>query len=1784
MSDLNTQLVFGANTAGAEAGVRTVKRSLKDLSDTAASAGKSIEGVGDRAGKSLAGMGDGAEVAARKIQRDTSAMRGSLQRYLASLEAGSKDSRRYWETMADFKGIDRNALSPLLNQLDAYNAKTKEAAESTVSWTGGLSRIGAGVAGVAAITATVGVAAKAMFDASVSAERLRTMLDFSTGGNSAKEIEYLRGITYRLGLEFTSTAKAYSQFSAAAKGTALEGDKARAVFESVAKASSVMGLSAADTSGVLLALQQMISKGTVQAEELRGQLGERLPGAFQIAAKAMGVTTGELGKMLEQGQVIADDFLPKFAAALDKNLGGAAEKAANRLDASVNRLSTAWDRLKQNSGDSGVSSFMAGQYEILADGFNGVSEAMERARGSGSGFVGQMAAGAVAAAKFANPLQAVSYSAIETGNALKQAEAEMAALQARGAATTTNIYLKDSYYQLQEYIKELKKAQSEQAKLTGGPAVNPNMNAGVIASGQAREQFMKQRAADLEAANAFRLNQAGVPASYLKDMAELIRLNQAGVIVGKEYTDALKAQQDLLLKKTTTVRGSAAAANAEQNAYESLIASIRAKIEAENLEIAGGAALTESQRIRIKLDQDLAAGRMKLTAQNERAVRLALEELAASEAAAEAQKALAKAQADATADRMKVVQSMEASAASVQTQNDALREEIELIGLSAAQQTLVLQQRNEVIILTKEATLAELERQSAVTGTQTRVEIALASEIEALKERNALLGAKGVKNAAVDVAKTAADEWQKTTDSINQTLTDSLMRGFESGKDMARNLRDTVVSMFKTMVLRPVISAIINPISGALTGMMGLSGAAQAATGGAGALSTVGSIGSGVSMLSGLGAFGGGLAGGFGGLMGSLGMSATGATLGGAMSAGSIAMGAGNIAGGLGTLAGALGPIALGIGLLSSLIKKSTPHMGAASSYSAATGLVSGVDVYRASGLADTRTYSADAEKVTATVAQSIAQALDSTAVAFGKKAGYEISTAFADDKSKDGAWGSLIIKQMGEAVLNWQDTQTSKWAPKEFADGEAGAKEYQQALAKSVREVIEGMGLPEWAARITRALPDSATMDDLTAALAQVKAYPAQLLQQFGTSRDAMVQQFAQGLASGNAASAGQAVADTLVASIQNAVFTNAAGQIFDTVNMGIVTPMLDAIATGASVADALSQATIDATIERAKAQAQALAELFGNAEFAAAMEQLRTAVGGALGQAGGYLQALPQTLVATQQIDTAAQDARTAADEAARKWQDVTDALLGDQAQLGIELLRAQGREEEALARERALAIEGMDAYQTALYDSNRALRSQIDTLRELGELLPSVIDQYLTPEQRTSNAYSGIASDLVGAGLSGMDAGALAQALAGATKGEIAEAATAIYQMTGVTDEMRVALLRAAGSLATLKDEAASAASGGLDAAYSALERAVQARRSVVQDTVNDVRAVFDTVRSAARDLFGEVDSVVQFNAQAGRAYITQALGAAQSTGYLPDGEQLSEAIRAARAGLQGQVFASQAEADYQKLVLANELKALQDISGDQLTEAEQQLKALDGILETTREQIDELRGIKGEVMTVEAALSNIASIMLAAQPGKTSAGVAAGNAGAAGAMPDWATFGVGDWMTSSTGSLVFDNSTGMLYGQGDVTSHRSQLRDAAAALLEAGQSQQLYDAVRGSGFTLDQADAILGLPAGEAEKWARSLGLPVFHDGTPYVPRTGFALLEQGEAVFPRAFNPFTGGGAGGNNNARLEALVEAMASELAQMRTQLDEANRHAARTADATNGRPEAPVLVEVVD
>jgi phage-related minor tail protein len=98
------------------------------------------------------------------------------------------------------------------------------------------------------------------------------------------------------------------------------------------------------------------------------------------------------------------------------------------------------------------------------------------------------------------------------------------------------------------------------------------------------------------------------------------------------------------------------------------------------------------------------------------------------------------------------------------------------------------------------------------------------------------------KAATIDAAKEADAEWEKTSDSINQILTDARMRGFESAKDVAGNMRDTIVNMFKTLVLRPIISPVMKPVSQAIGGSLGMTGAASAQGAGGNLLGTAGNL------------------------------------------------------------------------------------------------------------------------------------------------------------------------------------------------------------------------------------------------------------------------------------------------------------------------------------------------------------------------------------------------------------------------------------------------------------------------------------------------------------------------------------------------------------------------------------------------------------------------------------------------------------------------------------------------------------------------------------------------------------------------------------------------------------------------------------------------------------------------------------------------------------------------------------------------------------------------------
>lgn len=168
----------------------------------------------------------------------------------------------------------------------------------------------------------------------------------------SKEWEYMMGLADRLGIKIETLSKAYTKFAVASHQIGLTQDEAKFIFESVAKTARVYHLSADDMNGVFLALEQMLSKGQVYAEELKQQLGERLPGAVAIFAKSLGKTIPEFMKMMENGEIESQaviNFAREQGKAIDEQLA-VAEKSVDAMEA---RASNAMYNLKMEIANSG---------------------------------------------------------------------------------------------------------------------------------------------------------------------------------------------------------------------------------------------------------------------------------------------------------------------------------------------------------------------------------------------------------------------------------------------------------------------------------------------------------------------------------------------------------------------------------------------------------------------------------------------------------------------------------------------------------------------------------------------------------------------------------------------------------------------------------------------------------------------------------------------------------------------------------------------------------------------------------------------------------------------------------------------------------------------------------------------------------------------------------------------------------------------------------------------------------------------------------------------------------------------------------------------------------------------------------------------------------------------------------------------------------------------------------------------------------------------------------------
>lgn len=122
------------------------------------------------------------------------------------------------------------------------------------------------------------------------------------------------------------------------------------------------------------------------------------------------------------------------------------------------------------------------------------------------------------------------------------------------------------------------------------------------------------------------------------------------------------------------------------------------------------------------------------------------------------------------------------------------------------------------------ARLEEVRAMAAANGATDEYLRNVDREIEARKRIASATAGIEVADANRKAAEKAAQEWERTANAIEDALIDALMEGGKSGAEYIEGL-------FRTMVLRPIVQAIVAPIAGQVTGALGFGGQSQGSGG-----------------------------------------------------------------------------------------------------------------------------------------------------------------------------------------------------------------------------------------------------------------------------------------------------------------------------------------------------------------------------------------------------------------------------------------------------------------------------------------------------------------------------------------------------------------------------------------------------------------------------------------------------------------------------------------------------------------------------------------------------------------------------------------------------------------------------------------------------------------------------------------------------------------------------------------------------------------------------------------
>ncbi|HBA1913735.1 TPA: tape measure protein [Escherichia coli] len=273
------------------------------------------------------------------------------QFYGLSAKAGQMDNSKFNEKLAQLNSSVREAIAKAKGHTSTSINNTSDAFNSLAS--NAIKLSGAFYSVMGALNAY-----KAIMNAGLKRDSAQRAAKFVLGDKASEAEVFIRNLADKTGLNISEGLSSYAKFAAGAQGS-MSQEQTQELFGNATAMSRLMGLSNDELNGTLKAFEQMASKGKIQAEELRGQLGDRMAGAFKLFAEALGMTAAELDKAMKDGKVLSADTLPKVA----KQMGLMIDKAGGWAEVAKS-TQTALGKLANNWDDTMVKIFSGSQDEL----------------------------------------------------------------------------------------------------------------------------------------------------------------------------------------------------------------------------------------------------------------------------------------------------------------------------------------------------------------------------------------------------------------------------------------------------------------------------------------------------------------------------------------------------------------------------------------------------------------------------------------------------------------------------------------------------------------------------------------------------------------------------------------------------------------------------------------------------------------------------------------------------------------------------------------------------------------------------------------------------------------------------------------------------------------------------------------------------------------------------------------------------------------------------------------------------------------------------------------------------------------------------------------------------------------------------------------------------------------------------------------------------------------------------------------------------------------------------